>query len=52
MGEFLDNLLIFGILGGMALIIWSKVMKQSMTDTFREIKTMFVETREAVNDGG
>ena len=51
MGELLENVLIFSIFGGIALIVWSKVMKQSMTDTFREIKNMVLETREAVNEG-
>ncbi len=38
-----ENLIVVVVLGFLGLIVWSRVMGQSMSDTFREIKDLIGE---------
>lgn len=46
MGTFLDTTLVVIILVFLALIVWSRIMRQSMLETLREIKMIIDDWRE------
>lgn len=37
---WVDTMIVVGIVGFLVLIVWSKIMGQSMLDTFLEIKSI------------
>ena len=46
MGNFLDTVLVVGILSFLGFMVWSRVMNQTMFETFKEIKSMFTELQD------